>query len=47
MELSHLKLFPPTIQPEKKHSYSYQEYFEPEEGTYISNTSISNASPLN
>jgi aspartokinase/homoserine dehydrogenase 1 len=36
-------LFPHySARPEKKHSYSYKNTFEPEaEGTYISNTSIS------
>jgi aspartokinase/homoserine dehydrogenase 1 len=47
MELSHFELkycsLHYSARPEKKHSYSYQEYFRTRrEGTYISNTSISN-----
>jgi aspartokinase/homoserine dehydrogenase 1 len=51
MELSHfeLKLFPPTIQPvlRKNIPIHIKNTFEPEaEGTYISNTSISNGQPV-
>jgi aspartokinase/homoserine dehydrogenase 1 len=41
-------LFPPTIQPVlRKHPIHIKNTFEPEaEGTYISNTSISNGQPV-